>query len=274
MHIFEIGAFFIFYQGPIFIFHSLLYGSQGKICVFCATFSFFQSGNQYLKTLNKLLLVLGYPGVEFCNSVVEEHPFLDKDIALLDPGIRDSLDCIKSCLKSSNFSISFSMCGHLLCSTLGRHENLQVVDTVLVKCKNLLIQSLDLSKIRWLGETFSSSLLGTNQPGGELLDTSSVLSPELNIVGVFVALNLGVGLEVSHVFGDPGKLILEDLGISGNLVSLGQELLLCGCTSLQNFKLGCNVFLKVHSSGNSVLREHGSRGFLDIGKLSCCSIFP
>merc|ERR1719206_1141657 len=90
---------------------------------------------------------LGHPGVQFCDSVVQQDPFLDKDVTLLDPGIRYSLDCIKSRLKTSNFSVGFSMCGHLLCSTLGRGENLQVVDTVLVESKNLVIQGLDFSKV-------------------------------------------------------------------------------------------------------------------------------
>merc|ERR1719320_921545 len=219
-------------------------------------------------------LVLGHPGVQFCDSVVQEDPFLDKDVTLLDPGIRYSLDCIKSGLKTSNFSIGFSMCGHLVCSTLGRGENLQVVDTVLVESKNLVIQGLDFSKIRGLGETFSCSLFSTNQPRSEFLDTSSVLSPELDIIGVLVTLNLGVGLELCHVLGDPGKLILEDLSISRDLVSLREEGLLCCCALLENLELGCNIFLEIHGSCNSILREHSSRSFLDVCEFSCCSIFP
>merc|ERR1719470_63309 len=112
-------------------------------------------------------LVLGNPRVQFCDSVVKEHPFLDKDI-----------------------SLSLSMSRHLLCCCLGSCKYFQVVDTVLVKSKNLVIQSFHFCKIRRFRETFTSSLFSTGQPGAEFLDTSSVLSPELDIIGVFVTFNL------------------------------------------------------------------------------------
>merc|ERR1719369_1516406 len=83
----------------------------------------------------------------FHSDVVKENPFLHQDIAFLDPSLSDGFDCIKPGLESSNFSIGFSMCGHLLCSSLGSCQNLQVVCTVLVKCKNLIVQSLDFSQI-------------------------------------------------------------------------------------------------------------------------------
>merc|ERR1712102_67784 len=57
--------------------------------------------------------VLGDPGVEFSDSVVKQNPFLDQDFTLLDPGLRDSLDLLKSGLEGCNLSISLSVCGHL-----------------------------------------------------------------------------------------------------------------------------------------------------------------
>merc|ERR1719249_426121 len=133
---------------------------------------------------------------------------------------------------------------------------------------------LDLCEVRWLGKTFTSCLLSSGQPGSELLDTSSVFSPELDIVGVLVTLNFGVLLELSNILGDSGKLILECLSISWNLVSLGEESCLSGSAFLDDFKLSSNIFLKVHGPGDSVFREHGARGFLDVLKLSSSSILP
>merc|ERR1712111_285202 len=92
-------------------------------------------------------LVLGDPGVEFSDGVVKQNPFIDQDIDLLDPGVRDSLDLVVSLLEASNLSISLGMCGHLLSSSLGRLENLQEVNTVLLKGLNLVIKSLDLLKV-------------------------------------------------------------------------------------------------------------------------------
>merc|ERR1712106_30764 len=157
---------------------------------------------------------------------------------------------------------------------LGSSKNLHVVDTVLVKYANLLIQSLDFIKIGWLGKTLSGGLFSRHQPGGEFLDTSSVFSPELDIVGVFVALNLGVSLKVSHILGDSGKLVLECLGISRDLVSLWQKSGLYISVGLKDFNLPCNILLEVHGSCNSILREHASRSRLDIIKLSSGRLHP
>merc|ERR1711983_186162 len=92
-------------------------------------------------------LVLGNPRVELSDSVVKQNPFLDQDLTLLDPSLRDSLDLVKSALECCNLSISFSMCGHLERSSLSSLENLQVVNTGLVKRVDLVIQSLDFIKI-------------------------------------------------------------------------------------------------------------------------------
>merc|ERR1719420_1038719 len=92
-------------------------------------------------------LVLGNPGVEFSDGVVKENPFLDQNINLLDPGVRDGLDLVVSFLESSDLSISLGVCGHLLGSSLGGVKNLQEVNTVLLKGFDLLIESLDLVKV-------------------------------------------------------------------------------------------------------------------------------
>merc|ERR1719320_153904 len=126
----------------------------------------------------------------------------------------------------------------------------------------------------WLGKTLGGGLLCGNQPGSEFLDTSSVLSPVFDIVGVFVALNLGVGLKVSDILGDPGELILECLGICWDLVPLWEEFSF-GCSiGFKDFNLSCNIFLEIHGSCNSIFREHASRGSLDIIKLSSSSLHP
>merc|ERR1712179_324295 len=117
-------------------------------------------------------------------------------------------------------------------------------------------ESIVFSKISGLGKSLTGCLLGSNQPRSEFLDTSSVLSPEFDIIGIFVALNSGLLCKVHDILGDSGKLILEGLGISGNLITLGKKFQLCCGISLKDFNFGSNVFLKVHCSCNSVFWEH------------------
>merc|ERR1712029_449984 len=219
-------------------------------------------------------LVLGHPGVELSDGVVQEDPLLHQDLKLLHPGVRDSLHLVIPLLESSNFLICLIMGGHLLSSSLCSFQNLQEIATVLVKGLDLLIKSLDLVQIRWLVETFSSRLLSSSQPWVEFLDSSSVPSPVLDIVGVFVSLNLGISLQFLDIVCDSLQLILECLSISRDLVSLGKKILLSLRVSLEDLKLGSNVFLQVHGSGNSVLRKHSTRSFLDVLELSSSSILP
>merc|ERR1712145_19559 len=108
----------------------------------------------------------------------------------------------------------------------------------------------------------------------EFLDASSVLSPVFDIIGVLVTLNLGVALELENIVCDSLQLILECLGISWDLVNLGQKVLLSLGIGLEDLKLGSNVFLEVHCSGNSVFWEHGTRCLLDVLELSSSSILP
>ena len=79
------------------------------------------------------------------------------------------------------------------------------------------MQGFDFIKRGWLAETFTSTLLGTNQPWGELLDSCPVLGPEFDIIGILVTLNSCIILKISDVLGDTCKLILECLGISRDL---------------------------------------------------------
>merc|ERR1711892_1043953 len=138
---------------------------------------------------------------------------------------------------------------------LGSSKNLHVVDTVLVKYTNLLIQSLDFIEICWLGKTLSSGLFSRHQPGGEFLDTSSVFSPELDIVGVFVALNLGVSLEVSHILGDSGNSILREHASRGGLdiIKLSSGRLHPAINGLQGVIEACKRSNKLFNFGNSLL---------------------
>merc|ERR1719158_2351537 len=101
-----------------------------------------------------------------------------------------------------------------------------------------------------------------------------VLGPELDIVGVLVALNLGVSSQLGDIVSDPVQLILEGLGVLVNLVSLGKKSSLSCSTALQDFELCSNVLLQIHGPGHTVLGEHGSRGFLDVLELSSGSILP
>merc|ERR1712183_329186 len=176
------------------------------------------SKRRLIFTLSRL--VLGNPRVQFNNCVVKKNPLLDKNVTLLHPSVRNSLYFVKSLLQASNLCICISMCSHLLCCSLSSGKDLEVVDTVLVKSQNFFIESLDIIKRGRFAETFSSSLLSSSQPWVELLDTSSILSPVLDIIGVLVTLNLGVCLELSHILGDPVEFILEGLSISRNLVTL------------------------------------------------------
>merc|ERR1719356_1014647 len=119
---------------------------------------------------------------------------------------------------------------------------------------------LDLVEVGGLGQTLSSGLLGTSQPRRVLLDSGPVLGPELDIVGVLVALNLGVSSKLGDVVSDPVQLILEGLGMGINTRSLRKKSKLSSSTSLEDLKLGGNVLLQIHCPGNTILREHSTRG--------------
>merc|ERR1719331_2493363 len=166
------------------------------------------------------------------------------------------------------------MGGHLLGSTVGGIKNLGVSEAGLVEGRHLLVQSLDLIEIRWLGKTLSCGLLSPSQPGRVFLDSGPVLGPELDIVGVLVTLNLGVSSQAGDVVSDPLQLILEGLSVGINTCSLREKSSLSCSTALQDFELCSNVLLQIHGPGHTVLGEHGSRGFLDVLQLSSGSILP
>merc|ERR1719331_1091819 len=201
-------------------------------------------------------------------------PFLQENIDLLDPLIADSLDLVVPLLEASNLSISLSMGGHLLGSTVGGIKDLGVSKAGLIEGGHLLVQSLDLIEVRWLGETLSSGLLSSGQPGRVLLDSGPVLSPELNIIGVLVTLNLSVSGQLGDIVGDPVQLILEGLGVLVNLVTLRKKSSLSGSAALKDLELSSNVLLQIHGPGHTILREHSSRSFLDVLQLSSGSLFP
>merc|ERR1719356_1433484 len=133
---------------------------------------------------------------------------------------------------------------------------------------------LDLVEVGGLGQTLSSGLLGTSQPWRVLLDSGPVLGPELDIVGVLVALNLGVSSKLGDVVSDPVQLILEGLGMGINTRSLRKKSKLSSSTSLEDLRLGGNVLLQIHGPGNTILREHSTRGLLDVLQLGSCSVLP
>ena len=164
-------------------------------------------------------LVLGNPRVQLSDSVVKQGPFLQEDIDLLHPLVTGTLDLGVPLPQSSNLGISLTMCGHLLGSTVGGIKNLGVSEAGLVEGRHLLVQSLDLIEIGWLGKTLGGSLLSSSQPGRVLLDSGPVLGPELDVVGVLVALNLGVGSQLGDIVSDPVELILESLSVLVNLVT-------------------------------------------------------
>merc|ERR1719402_1786430 len=133
---------------------------------------------------------------------------------------------------------------------------------------------LNLVEVRGLGQTLSGGLLGTSQPGRVLLDSGPVLGPELDVVGVLVALNLGVGSQLSDVVSDPVQLVLESLSVLVNVTTLREKSSLGFSALLQNLKLGGNVLLQIHGPGHTILREHSTRGLLDVLQLSGGSVLP
>merc|ERR1719442_153689 len=177
-------------------------------------------------------------------------------------------------LLGSTLGISLTMGGHLLGSTVGGIKNLGVSEAGLVEGRHLLVQSLDLIEIGRLGKTLSCGLLSPSQPGRVFLDSGPVLGPVLDIVGVFVALNLGVSSQLGDVVGDPLQLILEGLSVGINTCSLRKKISLSGSTALQDFNLCSNILLQIHGPGHTVLGEHGAGGFLDVLQLSSGSILP
>merc|ERR1719228_1722838 len=148
------------------------------------------------------------------------------DIHLLDPFIAGDLNFVEASTKSSDFSISLSVSGHLLGSIIGSCKDPQVLYSSLVRGANSVVQSLDFIEAGRLDKTFSCSLLGLKQPGSEFLDTSPVLSPVLDIIGILVTLSLGVSIQVIDILGDSCQFILKGLSILVNLVTLRKEALL------------------------------------------------
>ena len=130
-------------------------------------------------------LVLGHPGVELGDGVVEQDPLLHQDLALLDPGVGDSLDLVVPLLEGGHLGISLSMSGHLERGSLSSREDLHVVDAGLVEAVDLVIEGLDLVQGGRLGETLGGGLLGAGQPGGELLDAGPVLGPVFHVLEYF-----------------------------------------------------------------------------------------
>merc|ERR1711923_350924 len=219
-------------------------------------------------------LVLGDPGVQLSNSVVKQGPFFQEDVNLLHPLVADGLDLGVPLPQSSNLGISLSVCGHLLGGTIGGIQNLGVGKAGLVEGGHLLVQGLDLVEVGGLGQTLSSGLLGTSQPRRVLLDSGPVLGPELDIVGVFVALNLGVSSKLGDVVSDPVQLVLEGLSVLVNVSTLREKSSLGLSALLQNLKLGGNVLLQIHGPGHTILREHSTRGLLDVLQLGGGSVLP
>ena len=164
-------------------------------------------------------LVLGHPCVQLGDGVVQKHPLLHQGVHLLDPVIGDTLDLGVPHLERGHFGVTLCMGGHLLGSATRRSQDLHVVDGSFVEGQNLGVQGLHLDKVGRFGQTLGGGLLRRDQPGSELLDAGPVLSPELDIVGVFVALADSVGLQVLDKLGDPVKLILEELSIRRNILA-------------------------------------------------------
>merc|ERR1719433_2080109 len=106
-----------------------------------------------------------------------------------------------------------------------------------------------------------------HQPGRVLLDSGPVLGPELDVVGVLVALNLGVSSQLGDVVSDPVQLVLEGLSVLVNVTTLRKKSSLGLGALLQNLKLGGNVLLQIHGPGHTILREHSTRGLLDVLQL-------
>merc|ERR1712209_245890 len=136
------------------------------------------------------------------------------------------------------------------------------------------MQGLNLVEVGGLGQTLSSGLLGTSQPRRVLLDSGPVLGPELDIVGVLVALNLGVSSKLGDVVSDPVQLVLEGLSVLVNVTTLREKSSLGLGALLQNLKLGGNILLQIHGPGHTILREHSTRGFLDVLQLGGGSVLP
>merc|ERR1719499_1824806 len=116
--------------------------------------------------------------------------------------------------------------------------------------------------------------INSSQPRRVLLDSGPVLGPELDVVGVLVALNLGVSSKLGDVVSDPVQLILEGLGMGVNVTTLRKKSSLGLGALLQNLKLGGNVLLQIHGPGHTILREHSTRGLLDVLQLGGGGVLP
>merc|ERR1711936_469868 len=126
---------------------------------------------------------------------------------------------------------------------------------------HLFVKGLDFIEVRGLGKSLSGSLFSTDQPRGELLDAGPVLSPELDVLREGVAVLPNLFSQVSDILCYPGKLILEVLGILGDVRALGKKVQLSVGILFENLHLCSDVLLKIHRPGHPVLWQHGA----------CCS---
>ena len=164
-------------------------------------------------------LVLRNPGVEVGDGVVEQLPLFDQGVNLLDPVVGDGLDLHVALLEGSNLDVSFLVGGHLLGGHVSQLEHLEVVNAGLLEAMDLGGEGLGLRQVGWLAEALGGRGLCLDQPGCELLDAGSVLGPELNVLAVLVALALGLCQEVGDILGDAAELVLELLGVGGDLIA-------------------------------------------------------
>merc|ERR1712186_138555 len=177
---------------------------------------------------------------------------------------RDSLHLGVSLTESSPLGVGSFMGGHLLRCGIGSLQKLEMVNAGFVECVDLIVEGLGFIQVGGFGKTFTSGSLRGCQPGSEFLDASLVLSPELDIFGVFVAFNGHLLLEIFNILHNSVKLILEVFGILRDSITLGQQFELLGSFSLDDLNLGGDIFLKVHGSGHTVLRGHAGGAVLDV----------
>merc|ERR1719374_393786 len=87
-------------------------------------------------------VVLGHPGIQLGDRVIQELPFFDQGVNLRSPFIRNALDLVIPGLESCNLNIGLLVGCHLKRCSVGCIQQLQMSQAVVVKDSRLGKQSL------------------------------------------------------------------------------------------------------------------------------------
>merc|ERR1719339_740572 len=166
-------------------------------------------------------LVLGPPRVQLVHCVVQQLPLLHQSLHLWHPGIRDGLHLGVAGKQLGRLFIRLLMCRHLQGGCLSCLQHCLMTKAALIKEGDFVKQSQRFWKACWLSKAILGLVLCCCQPRGELLDTSPVLGPELDILTEVTGVLLHLFLEVQSELVNPLELLFVSESVSGHTFALG-----------------------------------------------------